>query len=45
MEAIEYKYTECVNAAKTRAAKMSNKLVQSNQLSKNWMGYNKLWKE
>lgn len=41
MLATEYKYTECVIAAKRRAAKMQNELQQSNQLRENWMGYNK----
>lgn len=41
MQTREYKYTECVLAAKRRAAKMQNELEQSNQLRENWMGYNK----
>lgn len=34
MEANEHKYPECVTAAKRRAAKTQNELVQSNQLEK-----------
>lgn len=41
MEVTEYKYTACVSAAKRKAAKMQNDLVQANQLREHWIGYNK----
>lgn len=41
MEVTEYKYTACVSAAKRKAPKMQNDLVQANQLREKWIRYNK----